>query len=132
MKPLSVAAVAERLAVSPRRVRQLLSVGEVVGERLGRDWVIDGDRIERHASSRRPVGRPWNPESAWAILALANGDKPAGSPVEKSRARRRLVGQGLVGLADRLQARSESRRLLRPPSRRSSGSFGSLASSSAG
>jgi excisionase family DNA binding protein len=114
MNSLSVAAVAERLEVSPRRVRQLLSAGELVGVRVGRDWVIDGDEIERHRIPRRP-GRPWKPESAWAILAAENGDEPAGSPVERSRARRRLSGHGLVALADRLRARSNPRRFYGHP-----------------
>jgi excisionase family DNA binding protein len=115
MKSWSVAAVAERLGVTPRRVRQLLSAGEIVGERLGRDWVIDGDQLERHLSTRRPAGRPWTPQSAWAILAVANGLEPAGSPIERSRARRRLAAHGLVALAGRLRARSETRRFYGHP-----------------
>jgi excisionase family DNA binding protein len=110
MNAQSVATAARALGVSQRRVRQLLAAGDLPGARVGRDWIVDRDELDRWRSRRRHVGRPWKPASAWAVLALANGEEPALSPVERSRARGRLAEHGLVGLAGRLSARSDARR----------------------
>lgn len=105
---LGVAGAASELGVSPRRVRQMLADGILAGEQVGRAWVIDSEQLHRVALRRPPVGRPWSPASAWAVLALADGEEPERSPVERSRARRRLAG-GLEGVAGRLAARSDPR-----------------------
>jgi len=114
MSVLSVVDVAEELGVSPRRVRQMLADGVFSAERVGRAWVIDAEQL-RQVEHRRPeVGRPWSPKSAWAVLALADGEEPDLSPVERSRARKRLA-QGLGGVARRLGARAERRRFYAHP-----------------
>lgn len=105
MPARSVADAAEELGVSDRRVRQLLASGELFGQQLGRAWVIDSASIDRLRPKR--VGRPWSAASAWAVLELAAGGNPELSPVERSRARKRLAGSGLAGLVDQLQSRSE-------------------------
>ena len=109
MASLSVADVAGELAISPRRVRQLLAGGQLVGERLGRDWVIERARIEHYRRRRHLAGRPWLPASAWAVLAIAGGGGSELSPVDRSRARHRLTEHGLVELIDRLVVRAEHR-----------------------
>lgn len=115
MSMLGVAEAAAELAVSPRRVRQMLADGVLAGERVGRAWVIDSNDI-RQVEHRRPeVGRPWSPASAWAVLALADGGDPDLSPVERSRARKRLA-QGLDQVASRLAARAELRHFYAHPS----------------
>jgi hypothetical protein len=96
---------ADVLDVSPRRVRQLLESGQLAGEQLGRNWVIDRGDVDR--LRRSGAGRPWNASSAWAVLELAAGRKPELSPVERSRARRRLADHGLAGLVVQLRARAE-------------------------
>ena len=108
MSVLGVAEVAVELGVSPRRVRQMISDGGLVARRLGGVWVIDREHLRRFEGHRRGVGRPWSPVSAWAVLALADGEEPDLSPVDRSRARRRL-GSGLDRVAGRLGARAERR-----------------------
>lgn len=92
--------------MSGRRVRQLLAAGKLHGERVGRDWVVDSDDLERHRRVHRSAGRPWRPAAAWAVLALADDQDPDLAPVQRSRARRRLADRGLVALADRLRVRA--------------------------
>jgi excisionase family DNA binding protein len=111
----SVAAAARQLGVSDRRVRQLLAAGKLRGERFGRDWVVDSGDLERHRRANRSAGRPWRPAAAWAVLALANGQDPDVSAVERSRARRRLADRGLVGLADSLRDRATFKRFYGHP-----------------
>jgi excisionase family DNA binding protein len=111
---LSVADAAVELGVSARRVRQLLASGEMDGQQVGRSWVIDGAAINRLRPKR--VGRPWSAASAWAVLELAAGGDPELSPVERSRARKRLADNGLDGLAVQLRSRSERRAMYAHPS----------------
>ena len=108
MSRLGVAEAALELGMSSRRVRQMLADGVLVGERIGRVWVIESEQLHRVALRRPPAGRPWSPASAWSVLALADGEEPELSPVERSRAKRRLA-EGLEGVARRLAARSDPR-----------------------
>lgn len=111
MEVVDVDEAGRRLGVSARRVRQLLDDGRLHGSRVGRSWAIDPASVERLGDSGRPIGRPWRPASAWAVLKLAAGDEPDVSPVEHSRARRRLRQHSLVGLAERLGPRASVHRL---------------------
>lgn len=109
MSVLSVAEAAAELGVSARRVRQMLADGVLDGERIGRAWVVDAEQL-RAVKHRRPrVGRPWGAASAWALLALADGGEPELSPVERSRARKRLA-EGLDAVVGRLAARGALQR----------------------
>jgi excisionase family DNA binding protein len=114
MTLLSVTDAAFELGVSARRVRQLLASGEMDGQQVGRSWVIDGAAIDRLRPKR--VGRPWDAASAWAVLELAAGGDPELSPVERSRARKRLADNGLAGLVDQLRSRSERHEMYVHPS----------------
>lgn len=108
MEPLGVAQAAKLLGVSPRRVRQMLAEGSLVGTRVGRAWIIDPEQLRRVEGRRAAVGRPWNTASAWAVLRLADGESQNLSPVERSRAKTRL-GLGLDQLVGRLVARADHR-----------------------
>lgn len=108
MEPVGIANAARQLGVSPRRVHQLVSAGRLSGHRIGRSWVLDRVDVERFARSRPEAGRPWSASSAWNVLALANGDAVQGSPVDRSRAKKRLQ-VGLEPLAKRLSSRAQSR-----------------------
>jgi len=114
MNVLSVARAADVLDVSQRRVRQLLESGQLAGEQLGRCWVIDRGDVDR--LRRSGAGRPWSASSAWAVLELAAGRKPDLSPVERSRARKRLADHGLAGLVVQLRARADRRKAYAHPS----------------
>ncbi len=115
MSVVGVAEAAAELGVSDRRVRQMLADGVLAGDRVGRAWVIEPQQLRRIEHRRPEVGRPWSPASAWAVLALAEGEDPDLSPVERSRARKRLA-QGLDGIAGRLSARAELRHFYAHPS----------------
>lgn len=105
MQLMGVAEAAERLGVSPRRVRQMLSDGVLEGQRVGRGWVIEEPALRAAAWRRRPAHRPWSPSSAWAVLALADGIEPRCKAYERHRAARRLE-VGLPNLLERLACRA--------------------------
>lgn len=115
MSLLGVAEAAAELGVSAGRVRQMLADGVLEGERVGRVWLIKADRLRAIQHSRPGVGRPWSAASAWAVLALADGGELDVSPVERSRARKRLA-QGLGEVAGRLRVRADRRRFYAHPS----------------
>ena len=110
-----MADAASRLGVSPRRVRQMLADGTLPGRRIGRTWVIEERALRTAAAERRGAHRPWNPSSAWRVLALADGAEVACTHVERSRARRRLAG-GLRSIHGRLESRAHKRRYYVHPS----------------
>ena len=115
MSMLGVVEASVELGVSPRRVRQMLADGVLAGERVGRAWVIGSEQLHQPGHRRPEVGRPWSPASAWAVLAMADGEKPILSPVERSRAGKRLA-EGLQSVSGRLGARAERRSFYAHPS----------------
>lgn len=54
----SVSQAAEDLGVNDSRVRQLLRAGDLRGQKLGSQWVIHVDEIERFKRLDRPAGNP--------------------------------------------------------------------------
>ena len=112
---LGVSEAAAELGVSPRRVRQMLADGVLLGERVGRAWVIDSEQLRQAGDQRPGVGRPWSAASAWAVLALADGREPVLSPLERSRAKKRLA-EGLGSASGRLGARADRRLFYGHPS----------------
>lgn len=116
MDVVSVVEAAEYLGVSPRRVRRMLADELLDGRQIGREWAVGRRSLESLRRHRGPVGRPWRASSAWAVLAIADGGGSDLSPMDRSRARRRLAEQGLDGLVARLGARAEMRRFYGHPS----------------
>ncbi|HEX9202839.1 MAG TPA: helix-turn-helix domain-containing protein [Vicinamibacteria bacterium] len=56
---MSTGEAAASLGVSPNRIRQLVSSGQLPGSRIGRDWVIKGADVERYRTLPAGVkGRP--------------------------------------------------------------------------
>ena len=83
---VSVGEVADRLGVSPRRVRERIELGDLEARRVGRSWVVDESQIAR---SRR-VSRPMSVRVAWAFLdLLAGGRAESVSQPERSRLQRK-------------------------------------------
>ena len=57
MELLSTAQAAQKLGVSERRVRQLISEGKIVAHKLGRDFAIKESEIE-NVKTYGKAGRP--------------------------------------------------------------------------
>jgi excisionase family DNA binding protein len=57
---MAVAEAAQRLQVHITRVRVLLRRGQLVGKKIGRDWVISEADLKEYQARRRPRqgGRP--------------------------------------------------------------------------
>lgn len=55
---LTTTEAAARLGITVWRVCQLCQAGTLVARKHGRDWIIDGAEVERHARERKPRGRP--------------------------------------------------------------------------
>ena len=92
MAKMSVAEAARRLGVGVPRVHQRIADGSLRAERLGSQWVVDELSVLQVAE-RKQAGRPLSARSAWAIIALAEGDDVALAklaPSERSRAEARL------------------------------------------
>lgn len=105
----SVSEAAAVLRVSVQRVRALLAAGAVPGRRIGGRWLVDADAVDRRAEKPRVAGRALSPRRAWALLALAAGDRPdfVDAP-SRSRLRRRLAEHGLAGSLPLLIRRGRS------------------------
>lgn len=58
MKLLSTKEAAERLNVSPIRVRQFIQEGRLAAQLVGRDYIIQEAEIQRLEKSDRKPGRP--------------------------------------------------------------------------
>lgn len=87
MSMITVATAAERLGVSPRRVRAMLQSGALSGERLGNQWMVDASSVR---PSPRRAGQPFSPRIAWGFIELADGRVPNWvSATELSRLRMR-------------------------------------------
>jgi excisionase family DNA binding protein len=89
--PLSVGQAAAKLGVSERRMRALIYAGSVHAERVGSQWTVDEAALARYSPN---VARPLSPRNAWGLLELSAGLRPALSPSELSRARKRLSALG--------------------------------------
>lgn len=88
---ISSNAAAAALGLSPIRVRELITAGELRATKVGGRWFVDRDAIDALIRRPRPTGRPLDPETAWALLALAEGrPTPPLTPPQLSRLRRRL------------------------------------------
>ncbi|HVK25278.1 MAG TPA: hypothetical protein VM677_28300 [Actinokineospora sp.] len=74
---MPVSKAAERLKVSPERVRELVGLGQLAAVRPGRELLVRADSVHRRANVVRPqAGRPLSPRMAWAVLASASGNSP--------------------------------------------------------
>ncbi len=104
---VSVRDAAQRLSVSPQRIRALAAAGRIPARKLGRDWAIDIDRVGRQDFGGRGRGRPLSARSCWAILDLLTEKRPEGlSRSERLRARARLESLADSAPGD-LSARAE-------------------------
>jgi excisionase family DNA binding protein len=106
---LAVSDAAERLRLDVSRVRALAASGEVRAERIGDRWIIDEAEVERHAAARehRRGGRPFEPNAAWGLLALAGGRDVSWLPgAKQERLLGVLQGRGLGQIVGQLRRRA--------------------------
>jgi excisionase family DNA binding protein len=94
MSDLSVTEAAQRLQVSPRRVRALLADGRLPGRQIAGRWLLSSGDVDRRQQAAPPPGRPLSAASAWHVLAvLARADDALRdlAPPARSRARARAA-----------------------------------------
>lgn len=108
---LSVEEAAQRLRVTPQRVRSLIAAKRLPADRVGVNYLLDADDVVAFGQRERRAGRPLSAKNAWALLAQLSG-RPKAALVSRSTSYRlrRLLEQGGEELADALalsQPRSE-------------------------
>jgi excisionase family DNA binding protein len=75
-RQISVSEAAERLGVTPHRVRQRIEDGSLPAERVGNRWDIDeADLLPLLEGGK--VGRPLSARSAWAVIDCADSSPEA-------------------------------------------------------
>jgi excisionase family DNA binding protein len=110
---ISPTEAAGRLGVTPRRVYALVHDGQLRGQHIGGRLLIDLQDVDARLDGGPAVGRPFSPRRAWAILLLAEGDKPIGlDSSTRSKLRRIVRDRDLWSMRAKLSGRAE-RRLFR-------------------
>lgn len=105
--------LAERLGVTPRRARVLLSSGQIGGRQLAnRTWLADSDSVARYESTaRRGSGRTLDPASAWGLLWELSGlDADWLTQSTRTRLRSRIRNSGAEEIARAVSARTVAHR----------------------
>jgi hypothetical protein len=109
--------VAERLGRSSHEVRRLVRAGQVCAHRRAGRWFVPVSEVRRLQRLPQPVGRPFSPGSAWALLTMLAGDEPAElSAPRRSQLRRHLLDADADELAARLGRRASRRFVYAHPS----------------
>lgn len=104
------------LGVNEARVRQLVEAGDLPARKVGRQWLIEADDLERFRRLPRSEGRPYGARMAWGLLDLVSGGEAQWlDRFERSKAKRRLVENRLVDLVPRLRRRCEPHRFYAHP-----------------
>lgn len=104
---ISVAEAAVALAVHPSRVRAMIQSGQLRASKVADRWLVDPASVERRLVSPASDGRPFEPENAWAVLLMAEGESVGWlNSQAKSRIYGRLQRDGLRSLAPRLRNRA--------------------------
>jgi excisionase family DNA binding protein len=70
---LTTREAAEKLGVSPARVRQLVLAGNLPAEKFGRDLMIK--EADLKLVEDRPMGRPPKPKSSGAVTSKKKGGR---------------------------------------------------------
>ena len=93
---LTTRETAQRLNVRPSRVRALIESGGLRARRVGSQWLVDADSLDRHAAliAGHATGRSMSPRIAWATAALVDGISDGLVATERYRLRRRLADTG--------------------------------------
>jgi len=115
---LAADVAAQRLSRSPHEVRRLVRAGHVCAHRRAGRWFVPVSEIRRLQRLPLPVGRPFSPGSAWALLTMLSGEEPVGlSAPRRSQQRRHLLDAHVDELAARLGRRASRRFVYAYPSK---------------
>jgi hypothetical protein len=113
MAELTAAQLAERLGVTSRRARDLLSSGVVAGHQLAnRMWLADSDSVARYeVSAKRGSGRTLDAATAWGLLwELSLLDAEWLTASTRARVRRRIRDSDALALASAVSKRARAHR----------------------
>jgi excisionase family DNA binding protein len=111
MSELTVQEAAERLQVHQSRVRGLIGAGTLSGRRVGRQWLVTTEDVERQeALTRAGVrSRSMSARTAWAAGALVDGQATEWlADSERSRLAARLRGAEGTAIFQRWLAKRHS------------------------
>lgn len=92
---LTTREAAQRLRVNQSRVRALVAAGTLRSRRVGGQWLVDADSVDRQAlfNEAAATSRAMSTRIAWGAGALADGHKAAWlTASERTRLRKRLRG----------------------------------------
>lgn len=105
---LTTAQAAERLGISANRVRALISSGNLEARRVGTQWLVAGESVERQARlvDGGATGRPMATRIAWAAADLVDGGAALWlAPSERVRLRNRVAHSATPEVVQRWMAR---------------------------
>ena len=103
---------AERLGVSPQRVRALWHEGALLGQIMANRLLLDRASVLDLAERDRPATRPLSARNAWTLLLMLAGEpSPWASASELSRLRRLLATREERALAVLVRARARMARV---------------------
>lgn len=123
---VTVVEAAQRLGVSPQRVRALVQRGDLDAARTSGGWLIDAGAVSRRLLSVKlgladSAARPWSAANAWAVMRSLDGDEsllPALSTWDRSRVRQRLIQPDPAQLLAAIRNRATTVRVSVHPTRR--------------
>lgn len=105
---ISPSEAAIRLAVTPRRVYELVRSRSLRAERIGGRLLLDGADVDARLAAPHEAGRPFSARRAWALILLASGQEPVGLDLPtRSKLRRHLAARDLWSMRSRLGGRAE-------------------------
>jgi len=108
MDAISVVEAASRLDVNRSRVLQLIELERLRAQKVGKQWIVDSESVERLRNLDRMPGRPYAARNAWALLVLAAGRDPGWvSKAERERFQRILESHRLEDLGPKLSKRAD-------------------------
>lgn len=103
---------AQRLGVSPQRVRALWHEGALSGQIMANRLLLDRASVLDLADRDRPATRPLSARNAWTLLLMLVGEPtPGASASELSRLRRLVPDREESALAALVRARARTVRL---------------------
>jgi len=114
---MSTREAAEALNVSERRIRELVTTGQLPAERVAGRLLVDVNAVHRRAAGTVPATRPLSARMAWGLLWTAAGESASWlSATERARVRRLLRERDVTDWAWLCRRRAAVHRLRVLPS----------------